>query len=261
MQYREIIKKTGGLARRGAGEIGALLRKVNPDIWREFGYVSFLSYSLFLPKRETVIDRGPDGHPPLVLVHGLGGNRGCWLPLRAFLRLHGRRRVYAFGYEDGTIEAHAEQLGHFIRQILEVTGETQVEIIAHSLGGIIARYAVQKTGLAGAVRTLITLASPNQGTYAAHYLNTPLTRPLRPASELLNELNREDLSHLGLRFVTFSSNRDIYVVPASLMAHPAADNITIPNLSHSQFLLSPVVFRQILACLSPMTAPAARAIG
>lgn len=251
MQYREIIKETGKLARRGAQNIGALFGKVNPDVWREFGYVSCLSYSLLLPKRETVVNREPDGCPPLVLVHGLGGNRGCWLPLRAFLRLHGRRRIYAFGYEDGTIEAHAAELKRFIIEVLEATGEPQVEIIAHSLGGIIARWAVQKSGLEGKVRTLITLASPNQGTYAAQYLNTPLTRPLRPASRLLNELNRDDLSRLGMRFVTFSSDRDIYVVPATLMTHPAADNFTIPNLSHSQFLLSPVVFRRVVGCLSP----------
>jgi len=37
-----------------------------------------LSYSLLLPRREHVVDRGADEFLPIVLVHGLGGNRGAW---------------------------------------------------------------------------------------------------------------------------------------------------------------------------------------
>ncbi len=234
-----------GLAVRGA--VGA----VNPDVWREIGFVSLSAYSLLLPKRETVVDRGADGYPPLVLVHGLGGNRGCWTPLRWFLRLNGRRAVYAFGYEGGEVEDHAAGLRDFVAHVCKATGTPRVDIVAHSLGGIVARYAIQRLGLAGQVRKLVTLATPHQGTYAAHYANTSLTRPLRPDSPLMSEINGADWRDTGVQLVAIHSNRDVYIVPNERMTHPAADNIFVPGISHSQHLVSPAVFRVVAAQLTP----------
>ena len=80
----EAIRSAGKNIGKG---IGRLFEKVNPDVWRELGYVTASSYSLMLPRREQVVDRGADGFLPIVLVHGLGGNRGLWWPLRLFLRM------------------------------------------------------------------------------------------------------------------------------------------------------------------------------
>ena len=230
--------------------IGRLFGKVNPDVWRELGYATASSYSLLLPRREQVVDRGADGFLPIVLVHGLGGNRGLWWPLRLFLRMNGHRRIYAFGYEDGTIERHAEDLKSFVDSVLGTTGETQVDIVAHSLGGIISRYAIQRLGLRGRVRTLVTMATPHQGTYAAQYANTTLTRSLRPESAVVQNLNADDLEAYPMRFVSIFSNRDVYVVPAKGMTHRAAENVFLPDISHSQYLVSPQVFRVVASCLA-----------
>lgn len=252
----EIAKKIGigaaTSAKVAGGVVKDVLGKVDPDVWREFAHVTVQSYSLFLPRREEIEDRGPDGFSPVVLVHGLGGNRGTWTPLRMFLRLMGHRRMFAFGYEDGTIEAHAANLKEFILKVMEKTGTTQVDLVAHSLGGVIARYAIQRLSMSDAVRTLITLASPNQGTYAARYANTRLTVPLRPESRLLRDLNQDDLRKLPTKFIALFSDRDVYVVPKEMMTHPDAENHFIPNLSHNQHLHSPSVFRLVATKLEPL---------
>lgn len=232
----------------GAGA-GRLFEKVNPDVWRELGYVTLSSYSLLLPRREEVIDRGKDGFLPIVLVHGLGGNRGLWSPLRLYLRMNGHRRIYAFGYEDGTIEEHAEDLKRFVHAVLRATDERQIDIVAHSLGGMISRYGIQRLGLSREVRCLVTLATPHQGTYAAQYANTTLTRSLRPESDVIRDLNRDDLAGCSTRLYAIHSNRDVYVVPAKGMKHPDAENIFLSDVSHSQYLVSPQVFRVVNACL------------
>jgi len=240
----------GVFAKKIGSGVGRLLDRVNPDVWRELGYVTVSSYSLLLPRREEVVDRGADDFLPVVLVHGLGGNRGLWWPMRLFLRMNGHRRIYAFGYEDGSVEGHAEGLKGFIHDVLRATGEGQVDIVAHSLGGIIARYAVQRLGLRREVRTLITMATPHQGTYAARYVDTPLTRPVRPESDTLRDLNTDDRSGYPLRFFSIYSNRDVYVVPAEGMVHPYAENIFLPDVSHSQYLVSPRIFRVVTSCLA-----------
>ena len=249
------LAAVGGAARWVKGGVGNLLGRVNPDVWRELAFASATSYSLLFPKREEIAECEPDGFAPLVLVHGLGGNRGVWWPLRLFLRLHGHRRVWAFGYEEGTVQDHAGDLLRFVEEVLSVTGEERVDVVAHSLGGIIARYAVQRLGMGPAVRTLVTLATPHQGTWAAQWANTTLTRPLRPDSEMIADLNGEDLSDYGIRLVALHSDRDVYVVPARMMTHPDAENVFVPGVSHTQFLLAPSVFREVAKRLETVESP------
>ena len=107
-----------------------------------------------------------------------------------------------------------------------------------------------RLGLRGTVRTLVTMATPHQGTYAAQYANTTLTRSLRPASDVIRNLNAEDLTDYPMRFFSIFSNRDVYVVPAEGMTHPAAENVYLPDVSHSQYLVSPQVFRVVASCLA-----------
>jgi hypothetical protein len=240
-----------GAARALGRTARAAVDAVNPDVWREVGFVSLSAYSLALPKREAVADRGPDDRLPVVLVHGLGGNRGTWTPLRLFLQLHGHRRIYAFGFEGGEIEQHAADLKQFVAAVRAATGADQVDVVAHSLGGLISRWAIQRLDMAPWVRILITLATPHQGTHAAHYANTSLTVPMRPDSALLRELNGDDWTRTGVRLTAVCSDRDVYVVPREMMTHPAAENVFLPGLSHSQYLLSARVFRVVEDRLAP----------
>jgi len=239
-------------ARSTAAGVAGVLSKVNPDVWRELACTSSLVYTLLLPKREQVADRGADGFAPVVFVHGLGGNRGTWSALRLFLRMLGHKRMYALGYEDGTIEELAGRLVDFVESVKQATGAQQVDMVGHSMGGLIARYAIQRLGLDKSVRALITLATPHQGSYAAEYANTIQTKQLRPDSSLLKGLNADDWRQYSTRLVCVCSDRDVYVVPNHLMRHPQAENIDIPGLSHTQYLISPAVFRCVADRLEPL---------
>ena len=124
------IEAIGGAAKKLGTGIGRLIEKVNPDVWRELGYVTMSSYSLLLPRREQVVDRGADGLVPVVLVHGLGGTRGLWWPLRLFLRMNGHRRIYAFGYEDGrSRHRFSGSLPRALRAIRSATGTPEPDSV------------------------------------------------------------------------------------------------------------------------------------
>lgn len=245
----------GRAAKAGGGFVKTLLGKVNPDVYRELAFVSMCSYSLLIPRREQIADKGADPYVPLVLVHGLGGNRGTFQLMRSFLRLNGHKRVYSFGYEQGDVYAHGESLTRFVDEVCWVTGQPKVDIVAHSLGGIISRYAIQRKGLADSVRNFITLATPHLGTYAAQYCNTTITVSLRPDSPLIKDLNSESLTCYPMKFTAVHSNRDVYVVPHHCMTHPDANNVFVPNISHCQFLLSPKIFRVVCDLLPPEKQP------
>jgi pimeloyl-ACP methyl ester carboxylesterase len=249
MQAVDVMDAARRLACAVGGGTKDLVSRVNPDVWRELACVGVNAYTLFLPRRERIDSRPADGHLPIVLVHGLGANRGTWTPLRLFLRLHGRKRMYAFGYEDGTVERIAKDLEEFVDRVLETTGATRIDVVCHSMGGVVSRYAIQRLGLAERVRTLVTLASPHRGTYVANWANTTLTNALRADSELIADLNADDFSKLPIRFVAVSSDRDVYVLPHENQTHPDAENVFVPGLAHTEHLLSPAVWRVVLKTL------------
>lgn len=60
----------------------------------------------------------------------------------------------------GAIEKRAEQLAEQVRAI----GSPRVNVIAHSMGGVDARFALARLGLADKVASLTTVGTPHRGT-------------------------------------------------------------------------------------------------
>ncbi|MFA5859459.1 MAG: alpha/beta fold hydrolase, partial [Elusimicrobiota bacterium] len=59
--------------------------------------------------------------------------------------------------------SQAERLANFIDKVLDVTGTEKVNIVAHSLGGLVSRSAIKWYGCNTKVKKLITIGTPNQG--------------------------------------------------------------------------------------------------
>ena len=89
-----------------------------------------------------------DSHPvPVVLVHGFLGDATNFANLRRHLCGHGNRRFSCFGYRPRLdYQRLARRLGEHVAAVCRDTGATQVDVIAHSLGGLVARYFVQTDG-------------------------------------------------------------------------------------------------------------------
>ncbi|CAM5527705.1 hypothetical protein SMICM304S_05241 [Streptomyces microflavus] len=66
------------------------------------------------------------------------------------------------------------------------TRQREVDIVGHSLGGLIARYYVQRLGGDRRVRTLVTLGTPHGGTAVAPGAGIhPIVRQMRGGSALM----------------------------------------------------------------------------
>jgi pimeloyl-ACP methyl ester carboxylesterase len=139
-----------GAARSAAGELVALAHMVS-----SFPLRTFAADTLTLV----------DAHPvPVVLVHGILGDRTNFAALRRHLANEGIRRFSCFAYRPRLdYQRIARDLGAHVDRVLRETGATQVDVVGHSLGGLVARYFMQ-TGGAGCVRRLVTLGTP----YLAH---------------------------------------------------------------------------------------------
>ncbi|WP_231648568.1 alpha/beta fold hydrolase [Saccharothrix sp. NRRL B-16348] len=202
---------------------GALEERVKPE-----GHLRAYRTDRLSPRRRGLVVSAMDAAgTPIVLVHGIGDNRSAFAVLSGALRRRGFGVVHAVNYSvltalTGDVRRSAALLGEHVERICEQTGSDRVHVVGHSLGGLIARYYVQRLDGDARVRTLVTLGTPHRGTLAAYLLPTSLTRQLRPGSDLLAEL-AEPSRPCRTRFVVVWSEMDQVIVPQrnARLEHPA----------------------------------------
>lgn len=192
---------------------------------------------------------------PVLLVHGLVDNRSVFTVMRRSLRRRGFAQLCSWNYSPllHDVARGAADLGVQIERICEQTGQERVHVVGHSLGGLIARYHVQRQGGDRRVDSLVTLGTPHQGSLWAHVLPTPLIRQLRPGSPLLTEL-AEPAPGLATRITAVYSNLDEVVVPTShgRCDHPdlRARNVLVRGVGHMSLPIHRGVADEVAATLA-----------
>jgi pimeloyl-ACP methyl ester carboxylesterase len=100
---------------------------------------------------------------PVVFVHGLFGHATNFHVLRRHLAARGIGRFASYSYLPRLDFARlAPRLAEHVEDICEATGAPAVDVVGHSLGGLIARYLVL-TRPAVRIRRLVTMGSPHFG--------------------------------------------------------------------------------------------------
>ncbi|WP_257003762.1 lipase [Streptomyces sp. SA15] len=197
-----------------------------------------------------------DSGIPVLLVHGLADGASVIPPLQRELRGDGVGPFTpvgcnAFGPD---IRRAARALGDQVELACAGVGGRAAVVIGYSLGGLIARYYVQRLGGDAYVPLVITLATPHGGTATALLAPAhPLLRQLRPGSELLVEL-AEPAVGCRTRFVAFYSDLDEAVIPAGRgrIDHPdlRARNVLVPGVGHLTLPLHRPVIDEMRALLA-----------
>jgi triacylglycerol lipase len=197
---------------------------------------------------------------PILLIHGMIDNRAIFARLTRRLRGHGFTRVHSLNYSPATndIRAAAERLAAEVEELVAASGHERINVVGHSLGGLIARYYVQRLGGDARVGTLVTLGSPHHGTLAAHLVPARLGRQLRPGSDLFQEL---ELPAPGLRtrVVAYWSDLDQLIVPHdnARLAHPdlACRNVLVRHVGHMSLPIVGRVVHEVATLLGEPATP------
>ncbi|MCC0096436.1 alpha/beta fold hydrolase [Streptomyces flavotricini] len=204
------------------------------------------------------------GRPPVLLVHGFTDNRSVFVLLRRTLAAGGRRHVEAYNYSPFTrdLRVTARHLARRVEELCERTGQERVDLVGHSLGGLVGRYFVQCLGGAARVRTLVTLGTPHSGTRVAPFMDAhPLVRQMRPDSEVMAEL-RAPAPGCRTRCVAFWSEFDELMDPTETarIEHPdlRAENVQVTGIGHLALPAHPAVTAAVRRALDG-PAPAALA--
>jgi triacylglycerol lipase len=192
---------------------------------------------------------------PILLVHGLVDNRSIFAVLRRALRRRGFGRVMALNYSLFTddIRSAARRLAEVVEELCADTGYERIHVVGHSMGGLIARYYVQRLGGDDRVHTLVTLGAPHGGTILAKVVPHRLFRQLCPGSDIVAEL-AGPARGCRTRLVAIWTDLDHIVLPrsAALIEHAdlRARNILVRGVGHMSLPVHGAVVHEICTALA-----------
>ncbi len=198
------------------GIMGSTLRKDNKLVWAPSA--GAVLQAVFTLGRSLTALRLPagigDGHPddgvePVDLMPDLHAIPGIWTPIKGYDHLLRRLRSL---YKSGKIgevlpvaydwrlsnRYNAERLASIIHPALErrrasspERADAQLVFVCHSMGGLVARWYLEKCGGAELTRKLITLGTPYRGAAkAVEQLVNGVRKGIGPLSVSLTEFAR-----------------------------------------------------------------------
>lgn len=194
------------------------------------------------PQRQTI-----------VFVSGFGApQRGLRIIKRRLVRDGYNVVLFSLHWQDvtGGVGDMALSLGREILNLKKVVHSSPVHIVAHSAGGIVARFYIQLLGGSHYCETLTTLATPHHGTWLAllgFFSHLAMVGKyllqLSPRSRTIRKLNEKPIP-TDLMMTSIYSTDD-WICNAKTARLPRryencsnVKSVVVRGLSHSDFLLS-----------------------
>jgi triacylglycerol lipase len=209
---------------------------------------------LAVRKKAPLLPAWTPGTPfPTLLLHGYSQNAGNWFIFRGLLRKEGVNQVSHLTLSPmfASIEHHALRLSKQVDEMCAQSGAPRVNIIAHSMGGLVSRWYIQELGGAPKVAMLVTLGTPHHGTLSAYIGIGANAREMRPGSALLTTLAAGCDRLAETRVISYWSNLDQLIIPSrsGCMGAPAEDR-AFPFCGHSTFLFSKRLARDVASLVT-----------
>ncbi len=194
--------------------------------------------------------RAASGKRPVVLVHGWSLNRSSLAMIAARLRKDGRD-TYTINYPSllSDTDAKAQHVARALIDIAHRAGADRVDVVGHSLGGVLVRAAARFHGAEQVIGNVVTLGSPHRGTALAILFRSFGLVQLRPESRFLSRLleaeEENDPAQAPLALTSIASNFDAVVFPFELSFPPGAFCITLDREGHHGLLFSQRVYELV----------------
>jgi len=168
----------------------------------------------------------------LLLVHGWTGRTTVWDSLLTWIKTEtdpAYSEYWTFGYNSSwSIEDNAEILAQTLH---EYAGGAQIDIVAHSMGGLVSRSVIEQYEGAQYIHKLITLGTPHQGSPLAvirDYLGALV------AEEDLSDYNMYNYFTQGFRDLNTTSG---YINQMMELTQPALPYYVIAATSRTDWNL------------------------
>jgi triacylglycerol lipase len=208
---------------------------------------------------------------PVIIVAGTFSPAFANEPLAARLRADGYNtfifELPTLGTQD--INLTAQALNTFADGVRAQTGAAKVDLVGHSQGGLVARSYVKHHGGVSEVDSVVTLGTPNRGTYVANLVNflgfgdclsVVACQQMSIGSTYLNALNAGDDTIGSVRYTTFRTIYDELVRPVdNATLFDGAVNVKIQSqcwlrvVGHAGLIIDGTVYSGIRQALAGVT--------
>ena len=182
---------------------------------------------------------------PVVVVHGYTQNRVDFLGLARACARAGLGPVYGVNYPwFSSVHANAQRLARFCDRVRRETGAGRVDLVAHSLGGLVSMEYLHDAGPAH-VRRLVTIASPHAGVAWRGPIVGTAGPQMRRGSPFLVELATRAVPVPCLS--VYSTHDNVVHPPAtSMLAKRGARDHAVAHVGHLSILFDPEVARAVV---------------
>jgi len=198
---------------------------------------SMLATSWLMPRGAACRSIYPESNAvPVLLVHGYGCNSGYW----SFLLPRLDRNSISHASIDlepvgGAIDDYIPALQDAVEDLCAATGAPQVAIVAHSMGGLVARAWMRAHGSARVAR-IVTLGTPHHGTSLANFgpgaNAAQMRRSKGEASDWLRTLAESEDAGRRALVTSIFSHHDNIVAPQTSSVLEGARNIALGGVGH-----------------------------
>ncbi len=205
------------------------------------------------PRKHSSHSKNPR---PILLLHGIFHNRSAFISLKHRMQKEGWDNIHTFNYSTtrGNVLQMVEMLAKKVQEILDTTSASQIDIVAHSLGGLVARTFMSLGEGRGKVNKLITLGTPHQGTHLSiftkGFARAALDGDLKVNSYLIKLLSSTALPR-GSELVSIYSPFDWTISPGENGAavgvpESSIKNVRLDYVGHAGLLYSNEAFEAIV---------------
>lgn len=184
---------------------------------------------------------------PVLLLHGIFDTYGIFQRMTEHLQgqgwqVHGLNMQPNFGI--APIERLAEQVATYVEGA--IAPQQRLDIVGFSMGGIVARYYLQRLGGLQRVQRFITLSSPHRGTLTGNAWPLVGGQQMGYNSSFMRSLNADVAQLKRLQFTSIWTPYDLMIVPANSSQLGIGVEKTVPVLVHRWMVSDP-------RCLSLVT--------
>lgn len=148
--------------------------------------------------------------------------------------------------------ASLEELAKQVADYTDTNFDPQqpLDIVGLSMGGLVARYYLQRLGGINRVQRFIAISSPHSGTWTAYTLSGKGCIQMRPGSAFLADLNRDAIVLEKINFTSIWTPWDFIIVPASSSQMPAAKEVKLSVFAHAMMARDSRSLKAVVAALS-----------
>ncbi|RAY14621.1 lipase [Actinomadura craniellae] len=188
---------------------------------------------------------------PVIFVHGFGGGASNWNTAMSVFRAAGypSNQLFTYNYNSyGSNVSNAQGLASYVSQVKSRTGASKVDIVNHSMGGLVSQYYLKVLNGNPNVDHLASIAGANHGTtYAAGCIIYITCQQMYPGSSFISQITFGDETPGSTKYGTWYSACDGIIIPYTSTRLSGATNNNVGCETHLGFLGNTSVLSSIAA--------------